>query len=592
MKAGTPATGADGSAYLRSAPGRRLVKPGRSLVHRYLILSLMFSVVPIIVIGAAYHAFVSDIISQTTVRQLENDLQIARNNVRSVLNSFDQRLQSLADLPELSWIDLDTVERNLSPSLQTIFDFELDSPDLYAIGLIDAEDREILVIPRSAMSELGLARGALPVTQWHNATLIGPSEGPQGRPGWIGLKRQIRSETTNIRAVVLWIRLASLTEASKSIDRMGLSRPVISTPNGRYDVVGSPVREMPEALMTSEIVPGWHLEVVLTGTPAESLGHFRWVLLVAVLVSGLAIAIVFRRLSRKLDSHIAPLVEGARLISRGDLSVRVPETSGGEISALAHAFNQMGDSLRQTVRSNVEIERRALLGQISAGIAHEVLNPMTSVRASMQGMAREPVPPPADVKAISAMVLEEVDRVSDLMANFLAFARPRQPAPERVALRHATDRILALILTAANESQVRVHNRVPDGLDALVDPVHYRQILMNLVLNAIDACDPGASIEISAAGATDGEVTVAVRDGGGGMSAEVSENALKPFFTTKPGGTGLGLAISAELAQSNGGHLAIGESGAQGTTIIFSLPAFEGGVDDAPDTASGNRRRT
>ena len=569
-----------------------MLAPAGSLVHRYLILSLLFSVVPIVAIGGAYHAFVSDIVSQTTIRQLENDLQIARNNVRSVLNSFDQRLQSLADLPELSWIDPDAADSGLSPTLRTIFDFELDSPDLYAIGLIDTQDREVLVVPQSAMGEFGLFRDALPVSQWQSAALIGPSIGPPGRPGWVGLQRQIRSPTGSIRAVILWIRLAALTEASKSIDRINLSRPMIATPNGRYDVVGSPIAEAPDVLMTSEIVPGWHLEVALTGTPTESLGNLRWVLLIVVLISGLAIALVFRRLSHKLDSHIAPLVEGARLISRGDLSVKVPETSGGEIGALAHAFNQMGDSLRRTVRSNVEIERRALLGQISAGIAHEVLNPMTSIRASMQGIARAPEPAPEDVKAISGMVLEEVDRVSDLMTNFLAFARPREPAPERVPLAHATERILGLILGAASEAQVQVHNRVPDGLCARFDPVHYRQIVMNLVLNAIDACEPGASIEIAGRSAQGGRVEVAVTDGGRGMTAQVAENAIKPFFTTKPGGTGLGLAISAELAQSNGGHLAIAETGAKGTTVVFSMPAAEGGMKDAADATARNRRRT
>lgn len=593
MTVGVPLSGAPAADRPERGERRQgLLAPAGSLVHRYLILSLMFSVVPIMAIGAAYHAFVSDIISQTTIRQLENDLQIARNNVRSVLNSFDQRLQSLADLPELSWIDAETAAGNLSPSLQTIFDFELDSPDLYAVGLIDAEDREVLVTPRSAMSEHGLSHRGLPVSQWQNATLIGPSDGPPGRPGWVGFKREIRSEGANIRAVVLWIRLAALTEASKSIDRLNLSRPTIATPNGRYDVVGSPVADAPDVLMTSEIVPGWHLEVALTGTPAEPLGNLRWALLVVVLTSGLAIALVFRRLSHKLDSHIAPLVEGARLISRGDLSVRVPETSGGEIGTLAHAFNQMGDSLRQTVRSNVEIERRALLGQISAGIAHEVLNPMTSIRTGMQGIAREPVPAPAEVKAISEMVLEEVDRVSDLMTNFLAFARPREPAPERVALAHATDRILALILAAASEAHVQVHNRVPEKLYARFDPVHYRQIVMNLVLNAIDACGPGASIEIAGRKVGGGWVEVAVKDGGRGMTVEVAENAIKPFFTTKPGGTGLGLAISAELVQSNGGHLAIRETGGQGTTVVFSMPAFEGGNEDAADATAGNRRRT
>lgn len=93
MTAGLSGSGAAASAPRRGDRWRGLLAPSGSLVHRYLILSLMFSVVPIVAIGAAYHVFVSDIISQTTIRQLENDLQIARNNVRSVLNSFDQRLQ-------------------------------------------------------------------------------------------------------------------------------------------------------------------------------------------------------------------------------------------------------------------------------------------------------------------------------------------------------------------------------------------------------------------------------------------------------------------------------------------------------------------
>src|SRR5690606_37620827 len=117
----------------------------------------------------------------------------------------------------------------------------------------------------------------------------------------------------------------------------------------------------------------------------------------------------------------------------------------------------------------------------------------------------------------------------------------------------------------------------PEGLCARFDPIHYRQIVINLVLNAIDACAPGASIEITGRSVAGGSVEVAVNDGGRGMTTEVAENAIKPFFTTKPGGTGLGLAISAELAQSNGGHLAIGRTGAGGTTVVFSMPAFEGG---------------
>jgi two-component system sensor histidine kinase AtoS len=548
----------------------------------------MFSVVPIIAIGTAYHAFLSDIVSQTAIRQLENDLQLARNNVRSVLNSFDLRLQSIADLSDLNWIDLHRADASLSPTVQTIFDFELDSPDLYAIGLVDARGEEVLVVPGSSRSELGLGRAALPVSQWQDLVLIGPSEGLDGRPGWVGLQRQTRTEASPVRAVILWLRLASLTEASKSIDRVGLSRPVLWTPNGRFDITGSPIRTNPEILVRSEIVPGWELEVVLTGEPAEPLGHFRWVLLFAVMVSGLAIAIVFGRLSRKLNADIAPLVEGAKRVSKGELSIRVPETTGGEIGMLARAFNEMGDSLRQTVRSNVEIERRALLGEISAGIAHEVLNPMTSIRASVQGMARDPSPDAADVQAVSGVVLEEVDRVTDLMTSFLAFARPREPSPEVVSLRHATERALALIHTAAGDAHVEVRNAIPERLKARVDPIHYRQILMNLLLNAIDACATDARVEIGARIAKGRRIEVTVTDNGSGMTAEVAENALKPFFTTKPGGTGLGLAISAELAQSNGGSLAVTASAGKGTSIVVSLPSAMGGKKDGSDTVTGD----
>jgi two-component system NtrC family sensor kinase len=225
----------------------------------------------------------------------------------------------------------------------------------------------------------------------------------------------------------------------------------------------------------------------------------------------------------------------------------------------------------------VRADKLATLGALAMGIAHEVSTPL----GVMTGRAEQVLPKVAgDERARRAVeaILEQGERIGRVIRGFLSLARGETPAFEYVAPRQIARASVDLVEHRFAKAGVLLESEVPDGLPSVAcEPRLLETALANLLLNACDACRPGAHVKLRL-GVHDGRVELAVLDEGEGISAESAARVFEPFFTTKlPGrGTGLGLAISNEIVKHHRGTLTLEpRAGGKGTRASIQVPAAE-----------------
>ena len=243
-------------------------------------------------------------------------------------------------------------------------------------------------------------------------------------------------------------------------------------------------------------------------------------------------------------------------------------------------------------------ERLAAVGELSASIAHEIRNPLAAISGSIQMMhARAPAEGAgAESKRLMEIVVREVDRLDTLISDFLQFARPGETRREWVSAGEVFASVLGM-LEAQPPDGIRVESAVEPDLSIYADPAQLKQVLWNLLNNAIQAMPEGGEVRLEARadpGAPDasqgeprtsrfnpegkpGQVEIRVLDQGVGVPPDVAEHMFDPFFTTKPHGTGLGLATVHRVIQEHHGiiRVAPGPPG-YATAVRISLPGAEG----------------
>jgi two-component system, NtrC family, sensor histidine kinase HydH len=222
----------------------------------------------------------------------------------------------------------------------------------------------------------------------------------------------------------------------------------------------------------------------------------------------------------------------------------------------------------------------AVLGKLSTGVAHEVRNPLATLKTTVQALARSE----RDGTRLQLLrdMEQEIGRMARAMEDLLAFGRPRPPERAEVQVREIARRIDALVANEAVRRGVALEVRVPPDLLAVVDGDHLVQILMNLTLNALHATPPGGSVVLDAYPAGP-QVVITVKDTGSGIPPETLRHVFEPFFTTKSGGTGLGLSISRQLAELNDGRLALESVPGTGSTARVTLVRSEATSAGHPD---------
>lgn len=228
--------------------------------------------------------------------------------------------------------------------------------------------------------------------------------------------------------------------------------------------------------------------------------------------------------------------------------------------------------LKQLQRDLAEAEHLAELGRLAASIAHEIKNPIAGLRGAMEMMGG--VHAQQDPRfAVFGEALTQIRRLDALVKDLLAYARPVRIKTEPVPVYLLVDASLLLTKDALSEARLTLETEVSEELPAvMVDPILIQQVLVNLVMNAIQATPAGGQLSIQARVEAGQMVAVSVADTGCGISAEVRENIFKPFFTTKHVGTGLGLSIVQRLLRAHGGYCEVASATGEGTTFTIHLP--------------------
>jgi signal transduction histidine kinase len=207
-------------------------------------------------------------------------------------------------------------------------------------------------------------------------------------------------------------------------------------------------------------------------------------------------------------------------------------------------------------------------------MAHEMRNPLNSIRLSLQMLAQR-----QEQKRLQAgdfqMVMDEVDRMNGLLSDLLTFQQPRPANIQPRAVGPLLEECTQLVRPQAGKQGVDLVLAIHTARPTLMDEQYFRQIVVNLILNAIDVSRRGDQIDIQAT-ATDGRVAVEISDHGPGLTPEQQEHLFEPFYTTKTNGHGLGLAVSRELAESMGASLFYGNAAGQGTTFVLQMKGMDG----------------
>ncbi len=238
-------------------------------------------------------------------------------------------------------------------------------------------------------------------------------------------------------------------------------------------------------------------------------------------------------------------------------------------TVLVAIFDDLSEIKRmeEAMRRN---DRLRALGQLSAGVAHEIRNPLAGIATTAEVLGEKLAGDDDKVRYIHAM-LEEIQRLDGIVKNLLAFARPPKPQVSPCRVADVAARVASLAADAAAARGVDVTAAIGDDAVCLADASQLTQVLLNLVLNAVQACERGDRVSVGAR-RDDAWVTIEVADNGAGVAEEVRATLFDPFVTTKTQGTGLGLAICRQIVDDHNGSVAC-EFLEEGTRFIVRLPA-------------------
>lgn len=282
-------------------------------------------------------------------------------------------------------------------------------------------------------------------------------------------------------------------------------------------------------------------------------------------------------LSYNLLKPVRSLAAATERLAAGQSARELPVTSRDELGELTRAFNRMSRNLERTQAELVRSEKLVSLGRLSAGVAHEIRNPLSAMQGAMVHLQRRRPDDPL-ISEYGKIVCEEIERLNRFVTEFLYFARQAPPKPAPTDLNALVKAVQTLFQAEAAKRDIRFHDLLDPTLPLLLlDPHQMEQVLVNLLINAMDALPQGGYVTFSTSWQRPGpgqagQVRLGLEDNGVGMTPEQQASIFDPFFTTKDDGTGLGLTLSLGIVQGHGGELEVQSRPGQGTTVIIKLP--------------------
>lgn len=327
----------------------------------------------------------------------------------------------------------------------------------------------------------------------------------------------------------------------------------------------------------------------LSGLPGAN--RFRAYLATAGLgAAALACVVLTLFVVRNLRTGVQKVESGLENLEQNLGAKIAVDSDPDEIQQIARAINRLGATLNQKIEHEKQIEdqlrhseRLAALGRLIAGVAHEIRNPLATIRLRVQMCQQEAASP--TVQESCEIALEEIERLNGMVSRLLSFSQPVQLHSELTDITQLIHQRLASMQEKARQHCVKILTNLPEKFEPLpLDQSRMAQVFDNLIQNAIEAMDGrGGNLCVNVTSRTATaqgarEICVEFNDTGKGIAPNMVKRIFDPFFTTKPSGTGLGLSICHELVHAHGGEIHVRSAQGRGTTVQVVLPVRNGNL--------------
>lgn len=293
----------------------------------------------------------------------------------------------------------------------------------------------------------------------------------------------------------------------------------------------------------------------------------------------------YRKLFRDNPSLLAAVSEqleqplsGNRYYGRVDLGANLFDvfTSPLMVAGQRNGIIVVFVDVTETAHAQNELRRNralAAVGQMTAQIAHEIKNPLGSIRFATEFLKRLAATNQASDLSTIEVIERSVDHLREIVAQLSEFARPKQLNRTEINVNALLDELLPMVADRLNAKQMLISRQYSPDLPAgQYDGTELRKLFLNLIINAVEASEPNSSVQLRTSTNGDGQILVDIIDQGCGMDSETLKRLFEPFYTTKEKGTGLGMAIAKQIAELHSGDLGVRSRTGEGTTATVKLP--------------------
>lgn len=317
---------------------------------------------------------------------------------------------------------------------------------------------------------------------------------------------------------------------------------------------------------------GFTLVVAAATRPTDRLkSGLAWTIFIATFTQLALLILIGHVVVKTATRPLARLARAARDVGRGVLETPVPSGGGREINVLAREFNVMVSELARSRQELVRAERLAVAGSMAASVAHEIRNPLSSIRMNIQLLLRRPFRAVEDERELKDL-LGEVDRLDLVLGNLLDVAAPARFTPTLGALNPVVEETLRLTSRKLEHVNIVVETDLGRDLPEIRLDIHkLRQALLNVILNAVDAMPRGGVLRVATRGVGH-HVELSLEDTGTGLRPGVVDRLFEPFFSTKPRGVGLGLYVVRNIIELHGAQIRLEPCIPQGTRCVMTFP--------------------
>ncbi len=308
------------------------------------------------------------------------------------------------------------------------------------------------------------------------------------------------------------------------------------------------------------------------------------ILYIVVSLGPLAAAVLAIILIKGFTKPIDTLLDATKRLKNGVLDYKIKGLKD-EFGEVAASFNEMSGSLKEQMLKMQRTEQMVVLGELAAGLAHEIKNPLAGIKVSVEVLTEEQNMSEED-KKIASKAIDEIRRIELLIKSLLNFAKPPKPQLKVIDMNDILDKTIAFSLKhpsllSNTSTAIKVLKNFDERLPKMMaDPVQLQQVFLNLFLNAIDAMPDRGTLAVKTLyHAEKNSIQIAISDTGKGIDEELKDKIFQPFFTTKPKGTGLGLAITKRLIEQHGGDIYVDSSPGGGAVFNIFLPVKQKGKE-------------